>query len=168
MSKRAFTEETYASRTQASNPAHASIPEDVALQLQSLGSRVRKHVTEGYATHRHLSAPPSPTQTSVRTRIFTSANDILRDVYASALPRPSISPRKRPREDDSDHESEDTKMDECNDETAITVNKPVKPKPRRPLMQTQSLPSDIFVGAAETPEDDWSVNNAAFEPVSCL
>ncbi|KAJ7700078.1 hypothetical protein B0H17DRAFT_1048476 [Mycena rosella] len=193
--KRAFTDERHAS-AQASNPPHASTPADLALQLQGVGSRVRKSVMEGY---RFTSAPPSPTKPLPRTEIFTSANEILRDVYASAPPRPPISPRKRVREDDdSDQESgnsmavdpdaergEDTESD---GETVIILDargtRPVKPRPRRALMQTQSLPNGIFGlpgkpvsgHSIEAPvseqrdESDWSMSASnthppAFEPM---
>ncbi|KAJ7498937.1 hypothetical protein FB451DRAFT_1203538 [Mycena latifolia] len=198
--KRAFTNETHA-RAQASNPTHASTPADLALQLQSVGSRVRKNVMEGYTTHRFASAPPSPTKPPPRPGIFNSANEILRDVYASAPARPPISPRKRAREDDSNHEfggsmavdtdpqrGEDTESD---GETVIIVDargtRPVKPRPRRALMQTQSLPSGMFGRSAGPPvsdhsmdapvpeervESDWSINGSntssqppVFEPM---
>ncbi|KAJ6599079.1 hypothetical protein DFH09DRAFT_1356209, partial [Mycena vulgaris] len=198
--KRVFTDETHASRAQASNATHPSTPADLALQLQSVGSRVRKTVMEGYSTHRFASGPPSPTKPPPQAEIFTSANEILRDVYGSAPSHSPISPRKRAREDDSDHEfgnrmavdtdaerAEDTESD---GETVIILDargtRPVKPRPRRALMQTQSLPNRMFGlrggpgplqstdgPVLETPvESDWSVGGSnissqppAFEPM---
>jgi hypothetical protein len=142
---------------------------------------------EGYSTQRFASAPSSPTKPPQRAGIFNSANDILRDVYASAPPRPPISPRKRAREADSDHEldsmgieaerGEDTESD---GETVIildaTATRPVKPRPRRGLTQTQSLPNAMF-GLPGRPqeqrtESDWSTAASttssqppAFEPM---
>ncbi|KAJ7771347.1 hypothetical protein DFH07DRAFT_953521 [Mycena maculata] len=155
--KRPLTDDTHAGRVQASNATHASTPAELALQLQSVGARVRKSVMEGN-THRFTSAPPSPTKAPSRADIFNSANDILRDVYGSAQSRPPISPRKRAREDDTDHEfggsmaveigaerGEDTESD---GDAVIILDgrgpRPVKPRPRRAMMQTQSLPSGMF------------------------
>ncbi|KAJ6539335.1 hypothetical protein B0H19DRAFT_1178493 [Mycena capillaripes] len=181
-----LTDERHASRAQASDAIHPSTPADLALQLRSVGSRVRKTVMEGYSTQR--STPTSPTKSPPRAAIFTSANDILRDVFASAPHHPPISPKKRAREDDSDHESGDKMVVDCeaergddnesDGETVIILDsrgaRPVKPRPRRPLMQTQSLPSDVFglsrgplsgqniVSASEpSPETDWSVDGSS-------
>ncbi|KAJ6613461.1 hypothetical protein B0H10DRAFT_232302 [Mycena sp. CBHHK59/15] len=174
-------------------------PADLALQLQSVGARVRKNVMEGYSTHRYGSAPSSPTKPIQRAEIFSSANDILRDVYSSASALPPISPRKRAREDDADHEFVDSMAvdaevegTESDGETVIILDprgsRPVKPKPRsrRALMQTQSLPSGLFgppqglLSAQDTGltvleptlEHDWSMNGSstlpqppAFEPM---
>ncbi|KAJ7180071.1 hypothetical protein C8R43DRAFT_1117418 [Mycena crocata] len=188
--KRPFTDETHASR--ASNATHASTPAELALQLQSVGSRVRKNVMEGYLTQR--SAPPSPTKSQQpAASIFTSANDVLRDVYAFAPPQPPISPRKRARENDSDHAGDSMAVDteaekgedtESDGETVIILDasttRPVKPRPRRALMQTQSLPTDVFgpvqgpLSERKTvgpPEPDWiiqsnsSSQSPGFEPM---
>ncbi|KAJ6485009.1 hypothetical protein C8R47DRAFT_543190 [Mycena vitilis] len=158
-----FADET---RAQASNATHASTPADLALQLRSVGSRVRKTVTEGYLHTQLRSAPSSPTKSA----IFTSANDILRDVYASAPANPPISPKKRlraEREEDSDHDSGDSMVvdrtrgddTESDGETVIILDsrgaRPVKPRPRRPLMH-QGLNSDVF-GLSEGPLFDQNV-----------
>ncbi|KAJ7781251.1 hypothetical protein B0H16DRAFT_612688 [Mycena metata] len=135
---------------------HAATPADLALQLRSVGSRIRKTVTEGYNTQR--SAPSSPAKPPPHATIFTSANDVLHDIFGSAPAHPPVSPKKRAREDDSDHESADSmavdsKAGRGNDtesdgETVIILDskgaRPVKPRPRRPLMQSQSLPTDVF------------------------
>ncbi|KAJ7507796.1 hypothetical protein B0H11DRAFT_2218618 [Mycena galericulata] len=191
--KRPFTDETHAVRVQ-SDATHASTPADLALQLQSLGARVRKNVSEGYNTNRFTSAPPSSTKSPTQTDIFSSANDILRDVYGSAQLRPPVSPRKRAREDDSDHElggsiavdtgAERTEETESDGETVIILDattRPVKPRPKRALMQTQSLPNGMFghprrrdMGAVPEQgfESDWSMTAPsvssqppAFEPM---
>ncbi|KAJ7129692.1 hypothetical protein C8R44DRAFT_777412 [Mycena epipterygia] len=196
--KRPFTEGAHAS-AQASDTTHASTPADLALQLRSVGSRVRKNVMEGYTTHRFASAPPSPTKPPPpQAGIFTPANDILRDVYASSsAPRAPISPRKRAREDESDqfgsgdnmHMPVGTEEDtESDGETVIILDaralRPVKPRPRRALMQTQSLPNGMFGHprgpvsdqdmapvSEHGPEADWSMNGSntldppAFEPM---
>ncbi|KAJ7179145.1 hypothetical protein C8R46DRAFT_626685 [Mycena filopes] len=178
---------------------HASTPPDLALQLRSVGSRVRKTVMEGYSTQR--SAPSSPTKAPPRADIFTSAIDTLHDVFGSAPTHPPISPRKRAREHDSDDYESGDKMAvdseagggdaESDGETVIILDsrgaRPVKPRPRRPLMQTQSLPTDVFGRSrrplsgdamapctvpAQNPEADWGANHSgtssqppAFEPM---
>ncbi|KAJ7095371.1 hypothetical protein B0H15DRAFT_829277 [Mycena belliarum] len=181
--KRPFTDETHATQVQASISAHPSTPADLALQLQSVGSRVRKNVMEGYTTHRFASAPPSPSKQSA---IFSSANEILHDIYASAPAHPPISPRKRPRDDDSDRgfanmpidadveRGEDTESD---GDTVIILDarvaRPVKPRPRRGLIQTRSLPNGVFgvpggpvsgQGLEDMAESDWSINGSGSQP----
>ncbi|KAJ7047384.1 hypothetical protein C8F04DRAFT_1058622 [Mycena alexandri] len=189
-----------AKRPYASAPdvtPHAATPADLALQLRNVGSRVRKTVTEGYNTQR--SAPSSPTKPPPHAAIFTSANDVLHEIFGSAPVHPPISPKKRAREDDSDHESGDNMaVDseagrgndiESDGETVIILDprgaRPVKPRPRRPLMQSQSLPIGVFglsrgplsgdnIAASmpeQIPEADWSANHSrtssqpAFEPM---
>ncbi|KAJ7068263.1 hypothetical protein C8F01DRAFT_1117533 [Mycena amicta] len=153
MSKRALTESAHQARVQTS--IHPSTPTDLALKLQNIGSRVRKNVTEGYATQRHTSTPPSPTKPpSAQSGIFTPAIDILRDVFASAPTQPPApsSPRKRQHQEDQDaSDSEDRSM-----AVDSVIERPIKPKPRR-LMQTRSLPSNLFGSAETIAEDDWSV-----------
>ncbi|KAF8195906.1 hypothetical protein K438DRAFT_1826718 [Mycena galopus ATCC 62051] len=168
---------------QPCDATHPSTPADLALQLRSVGARVRKNVMEGYTR----SAPSSPTKSPPRAAIFTSANDILRDVYGSTRSTPfPPSPKKRAREDDSDHESGDNMpVDseaergddiESDGETVIILDsrgaRPVKPRPRRPLMQTQSLPAvfglsrgplfdqNIGSGSQQNPEADWSLDSS--------
>ncbi|KAK7061712.1 hypothetical protein R3P38DRAFT_671030 [Favolaschia claudopus] len=168
--------ETEASRVQTTIPGLASTPEDLALQLRSVGSRIRKTVTEGY------SVPSSPSKSQARTTIFTSANDILRDVYGSASPAPlPPSPKKRPREEDTDQDNEESMaVDKVESEGEMEIiletrdksSRPVKPKPKRSLLQTRSLPA-VFGSQRGLPsqqEPDWSLDNStpslrSFEPM---
>ncbi|KAF7332200.1 hypothetical protein MKEN_00101000 [Mycena kentingensis (nom. inval.)] len=143
--KRVLTDDARAANVY--NP-HPSTPADLTLALQNVGSRVRKHVNQGYATQRRSSAPPSPTRSS--PAIFTPAFDTLRTVMASA---PPAAPRrlKRPFDDD------DTVSDTEDRDMAVDVGpRPIKPKPRR-LQQTQSLPANLFGLPDHSAEDDWSV-----------
>ncbi|KAF7352798.1 hypothetical protein MVEN_01246600 [Mycena venus] len=169
---------------QPCDATHPSTSAELAMQLRSVASRVRKSVMEGYNTQ---SAPSSPTKSS-RAAIFTSANDILRDVYGSTESTPSRpSPRKRAREEDSDHEfgdsmAVDTEAERGDDiesdgETVIILDsrgaRPVKPRPRRPLMQTQSLPAvfgpsrgplsdqNFGSGSEQNSEADWSLKSSS-------
>ncbi|KAJ7368293.1 hypothetical protein DFH08DRAFT_21497 [Mycena albidolilacea] len=173
--------ETHAN--QSCNATHSSTPPDLALQLRSVGSRVRKSVMEGYSTH---SAPSSPTKSpGPRAAIFVPSNEILREVFGP-MSSPFRSPKKRAREEDSDHESansmavdpETERGDdiESDGEAVIILNsrgaRPVKPRPRRPLMQTQSLPAvfghsqgpladqNISSAFEQSPEADWSLDNS--------
>ncbi|KAJ7276384.1 hypothetical protein B0H12DRAFT_1085077 [Mycena haematopus] len=161
-------DETHASR-QPCDATYPSTPVDLALQLRSVGSRVRKNVTEGYNTQ---SAPSSPIKSAPRAAIFTSSNDILRDVFGSPQSIPFCpSPKKRAREEDSDHESEDNMAMESEAERGDGIESDGE-TPRRPLMQTQSLPavfglsrgplSDQNIGSApqQGPEADWSLDGS--------
>ncbi|KAJ7283664.1 hypothetical protein C8J57DRAFT_1293213 [Mycena rebaudengoi] len=162
--KRLFTAEAHASNIIASNATHASTPADLALQLRSVGSRARKSATS--------------------VGIFTSAHDVLRDVYSSAPAVPPISPRKRPREDDSDQDYVDTMADGGTVIILDRGSRPVKPKPRtrRALLQTQSLPAGLLglrrglplndpigsTAAEESPDSDWTIqspNASSWAPV---
>ncbi|KAJ6515906.1 hypothetical protein C8R45DRAFT_222853 [Mycena sanguinolenta] len=173
-------DETHASE-QPCNATHPSTPADLALRLRSIGARTRKSVMEGYSTQ---SAPSSPVKSPPRAAIFTSAKDTLRDVYGSSQSisyRPS--PKKRAREEESDHDSGDEmavdfeaeRGIESEGETEIILEfrhpRPIKPRPRKPLTQTQSLPAvfgpsrgsltDQNLGSAsQSPEDDWSLDNS--------
>ncbi|KAJ7638800.1 hypothetical protein FB45DRAFT_412599 [Roridomyces roridus] len=178
--KRPITDETR-STAQASDASHASTPADLVAQLRNVGSRVRKNVSEGYNTHRGdraTSVPPSPTKPP-QADIFTSANDVLRRVYGSPnQPRPPISPNKRRRQDDSDHESGDTNSADRKDDTEsdgetdiVFENRPVRPRPRRRLMQTQSLPTNLFGDPSKSAshdmdaeESDWSIAASSSQP----
>ncbi|KAF7288230.1 C2H2-type domain-containing protein [Mycena chlorophos] len=134
-------------------PSNPYVPAELSLQLQNIGRRVRMSVSQGYATQRRSSSvPPSPTHS---TAIFTSNADVLRDVFGSAAPTQPApeSPRKRQRESEEISDSEDTSMPVDN---LGELPRPIKPKPRR-LMQTQSLPSNLFGPQSIAEEDDWSI-----------
>lgn len=158
-------------------------------------------MTEGYATSRFqasaASSLPAKARTSSGTALFRSANDTLREVYSNAPYQSpcSSSAKKRAhpesRSDDELHAKpdSDTEMNIEPTDSFIpsrTDGRVVRPlrKTRRALMQTQSLPTDVFRfsggSVTETPdlvplnpltaigerdtEDDWSTNN--FHPAS--
>ncbi|KAH8118682.1 hypothetical protein DFH11DRAFT_693389 [Phellopilus nigrolimitatus] len=114
--KRALTEEAHNSSNASRSPYNGIISDDLTARLQNIGSRVRKRVTEGYATQRldpFASVPPTPNSSPLKpstehrtyktSPIFRSANDTLLDVFspparaAASPPTPVPSPRKRGR-----------------------------------------------------------------------
>jgi hypothetical protein len=108
-------------------------------------------VTEGYATNRFVpgspaSAAPSPTSTS--TSPFQSANETIRQVYATLSPgtTPPRSNKKRTRQqsepedktlEDSD---DDVDMADENDELPrdFSQDRSIKDRPMRPLRKPSS------------------------------
>ncbi|KAF8592137.1 hypothetical protein K439DRAFT_387456 [Ramaria rubella] len=115
--KKPFTNERKNAIDASNMHRDANIPEDLSIALQSLGSRVRKSVTEGYNTQRVTSftvpltpysspAKPPATQT-IPIPIFRSANEALNVVFTPEnLCTPlTPSPRKR-RRADAEHDAE--------------------------------------------------------------
>ncbi|KAI0723199.1 hypothetical protein C8Q76DRAFT_722031 [Earliella scabrosa] len=113
------------------------VDEDTLARLRSVGTRVRKSVTEGF--QRTVSVPADPLSASKRlpftqTPSFISANDAMRDIFAknkkgsSSVPS---SPQQRPKragpEDDSDVELEpldndvDLELDLSEDEASAST-----------------------------------------------
>ncbi|KAI5830984.1 hypothetical protein K523DRAFT_371750 [Schizophyllum commune Tattone D] len=89
--KRPLTD-THHSASAASNvPPPTGATEDLATALRNIGSRVRKHVTEGYRS------APSPNASPTKANIFRTANDALQDALHSSSKTGEISPRKRGR-----------------------------------------------------------------------
>ncbi|KAI5893280.1 uncharacterized protein SCHCODRAFT_02621342 [Schizophyllum commune H4-8] len=89
--KRPLTD-THHSASVASNvPPPTGATEDLAAALRNIGSRVRKHVTEGYRS------APSPNASPTKANIFRTANDALQDALHSLSKAGEISPRKRGR-----------------------------------------------------------------------
>ncbi|TFK43544.1 hypothetical protein BDQ12DRAFT_675149 [Crucibulum laeve] len=162
--KRLLTEEARTSSFTASQPTSTS--DDLTARLRSLGSRVRKNVTEGYATPPSVHAFSKSKSTGY---IFRSANDTLRDVYSTkGVSDMPISAKKRSRSastsdhgnENSAHASEDDEelamqLDSRNpDASKVSLflqeqrgaQRPLKPlrRPRKAIMATQSLPSEAF------------------------
>ncbi|KAF8076372.1 hypothetical protein FPV67DRAFT_1664653 [Lyophyllum atratum] len=185
--KRVLTEEARESLTDH-NLCPSSTPDDLAARLRSVGSRVRKNVTEGYA-----STPPSFMKSKSTGTIFRSAHDTLREVYDPLAPNCAsvASHKKRGRSQgdqgyDSDggvDEDRDTEMGSVNQESdeegvsiivgpdAKSLGRPMKAlrKPRRAMLATRSLPSTSFAFGADkldhnlsmnrVEEEDWSAGN---------
>ncbi|KAF7433426.1 hypothetical protein PC9H_005378 [Pleurotus ostreatus] len=204
MNKRVLTDETYQSNVESSNQCPASTPADLAAALRSVGARARKSVTEGYPTSRFqasaASSLPAKARTSSGTALFRSANDTLREVYSNAHYQSpcSSSSKKRARPDAGQSHSDDERHAKSDSDTEMNIEptdsfipsrtdgRVVRPlrKTRRALMQTQSLPTDVFRfsggSVTETPdlvplnplteigekdtEEDWSTDN--FHPAS--
>ncbi|KZT36702.1 hypothetical protein SISSUDRAFT_1130187 [Sistotremastrum suecicum HHB10207 ss-3] len=98
-SKRVLTESL--SHGFSASPTRSDLTPDLFAALRGVGSRVRKNVTEGYA-----SVTPTPYSSPVKgsttaSPIFRSARDINNDIFGSSdIPRtPSSSPKKRGREE---------------------------------------------------------------------
>ncbi|KAN0126783.1 hypothetical protein V8E52_000423 [Russula decolorans] len=165
--------------TQAS--ASNLISPDLNASLQNIGSRIRRSVSEGYATHRF-----SPTsiqaggQASINDDpIFRSSNDTLRAVYSQPSTSALVpSDRKRGRMeatiDERDEQSEDgsAAVQSASVITAsdLAYSRPIKPLRRTPRRfgQTKSLPAAVFAssGGVDKPsldeevweEEDWSAS----------
>ncbi|KAF8524626.1 hypothetical protein BU17DRAFT_63184 [Hysterangium stoloniferum] len=126
-SKKVFTDDMKSSIDTSNAPRDTLIPEDLNLALQNLGSRVRKSVTEGYATPQNPSTPfSSPAKPSTAnntlTPIFSSARDTLNSVYSPGGPQLPLtpSPRKRSR-DLTDWDSYDDNVTLESEEDEIVV-----------------------------------------------
>ncbi|KAK0206537.1 hypothetical protein DFS33DRAFT_1315322 [Desarmillaria ectypa] len=179
--KRVLTDDKYvSSKLTDSNVSEMSNP-DLAARLRSVGSRVRKHVTEGYVTNQrmHVCGPTAPAKSlSTSHLMFCSANDTLRAIvppFPAASPAASPNKRRLEDSDDEDHtdhvqETQITTLKMDADAMNIDVSeRPVRPlkKSGRALMKTQSLPSCLLqpsYGSVSTEteannevnEDDWS------------
>ncbi|KAK0468340.1 uncharacterized protein EV420DRAFT_459525 [Desarmillaria tabescens] len=193
--KRVLTDDKYASSKLPDSNISEMLNPDLAARLRSVGSRVRKHVTEGYVTNQrmHVCGPTAPAKSlSTGHLTFSSANDTLRAIFPSfPAASPAASPNKR-RLEDSDDEDHDTDHGQETqiatlkmDADAMNVDdseRPVKPlkKSGRALMQTRSLPSCVLQlsqGSVSTEteannevnEDDWSSSamfSGSFEPMA--
>ncbi|KAF8631952.1 hypothetical protein AX15_002113 [Amanita polypyramis BW_CC] len=143
----------------AVNAANASpgIPDDLTARLRSLGSRIRKQVTEGYATS--PSPHPSPSKSPL---IFQSAKDTLRDVFHSQPSTPSSSPRKRtrPNTDQNGNSDLDSDVDMMDDELPSLTSKPSSQRPIKPL-RTSKRVNLISNTAVPSPNADSEVEHAA-------
>ncbi|KAG6900976.1 hypothetical protein C0993_004414 [Termitomyces sp. T159_Od127] len=192
--KRVQTDELHDSLAASSAPKHSMLDDDIATRLRSIGSRVRKNVTEGY-----ISAPPSFLKSNSTGTIFQSARDSLRVAQSLQPPVAHVSTNKRsqpPGESgyDSDgaiDEGRDAEMDSVNSEGGRPTNevssRPMKAlrKPRKAMLQTRSLPShsfalggpklanDVIMNKVEE-EEDWSIgdfaqgSNPTFSKPECL
>ncbi|TFY72953.1 hypothetical protein EVG20_g24 [Dentipellis fragilis] len=134
---------------------------DLTAQLQNVGLRVRKSVTEGYATHRFTSAPSTSSRSFKRSAttphlftdkspIFRSASDTLHAVYTENTRRPPPpSKLKRDRDlasidDEADEEGEldaekekavEHHLDSAQGTNAMTGGTP-SARPMKPLRRT--------------------------------
>ncbi|KAI0254746.1 hypothetical protein BJV78DRAFT_1279852 [Lactifluus subvellereus] len=180
-SKRQLTQDTRTAsdasfRTSASDLVSA----DLNARLQNIGSRIRRSVSEGYATHR-FSPTSMQTQTArstsindLPTPIFRSSNDTLHAVY-SQFPSSTLAPsdRKRSRMESSVDECEeypdgvgqvnmgcDTVMQSTSSIAAndLALSRPVKPLRRTPRTfgMTKSLPATVFGSSG------WEEDQATF------
>ncbi|KAF8897521.1 hypothetical protein BD779DRAFT_1667491 [Infundibulicybe gibba] len=146
---------------------------DILLQLQNVGPRVRKSVTEGYAF-----LPPSqhrsPAMRSVSMgTIFRSANDTLHEVFFTSTPptTSAASVRKRSHEDPEHSESEGTTTDHEDPKDQLTQLS-LSAKGTCPTVSSDSLmkPTNEIKPtiAGEKSEEDWSIpgsrTSSTFEP----
>jgi len=168
MAKRLLTQDAHtASNSSFQSSASDIISEDLNARLQNVGSRIRRSVSAGYATHKF--SLPSPTQGAASNPldeppIFRSSYDTLHAVYsqfpASAL---ALSDKKRTRAESSVDEPEERSGDgnqEQGDKGGDTVmqsasvigandlalSRSIKPLRRthRTFGQTKSLPATVF------------------------
>ncbi|KAG6850040.1 hypothetical protein H0H93_002049 [Arthromyces matolae] len=195
--KRVLTDELRESLS-ASNvvPSQSTHDDDLAAQLRSIGARVRKNVTEGYRS------PPSSFSRSQSTgSIFQSAQDSLAQAKQSCASTNSMPASRNKRshplgESDRGCESdgaadEDNVLDMDIVDTAspgtpsiysADSTRPIKPLRRKGMLQTRSLPSNIFaLGESHRindpgmntvkEEDDWSIGDFSpqgFESVESI
>ncbi|KAN0132631.1 hypothetical protein V8E53_009647 [Lactarius tabidus] len=168
MSKRLLTQDAHtASNLSFQSSASELIPEDLNARLQNVGSRIRRSVSAGYATHKFSS--PSPAQAAAsgpinEPPIFRSSYDTLHAVYsqfsASTL-APSDKKRTRaessvdePGEGSGDgNQEQDDKGDDTVMQSAsvigandLALSRPIKPLRRthRTFGHTKSLPATVF------------------------
>jgi hypothetical protein len=129
VAKRVFTDSVREGNMAADERELHGIPEDLDRQLRNVGARIRRSVTEGYATQRSqlLSDPASYARES-RSRddstLFRTSNDVLLSVYSDRREMPRYADtnihdaearfarrpnffdaRKRPRETDAESTS---------------------------------------------------------------
>ncbi|KAF8505827.1 hypothetical protein F5888DRAFT_1630583 [Russula emetica] len=188
-SKRRLTHHPHTDTQASTSQLSHSISPDLNARLQNIGSRIRRSVSEGYATHRF-----SPTsiqaegQASINDApIFRSSNDTLHAVYSqfstSALvPSDKKRGRMEPTVDERDEQSEDGSA-AVQSASVITANdlacsRPIKPLRRSPRTfgQTKSLPATVFAssGGGDQPsvdagiweEEDWSASAFSGETVN--
>ncbi|KAI0005070.1 hypothetical protein BJV74DRAFT_322710 [Russula compacta] len=182
LSKRRLTHDPRA--PQVPSPPDLVSP-DLNLRLQNIGSRIRRSVSEGYATHRfsHTSIQTERQGLINDAAIFRSANDTLHAVY-SQFTSPNLAPsdRKRVRSestiDERDEHPEGSTDDDAGmqSNSVITANdlacsRPIKSLRRTPRTfgQTKSLPAVVFGSSGGEQdqtcpdadlqeEEDWSAS----------
>ncbi|KZT74294.1 hypothetical protein DAEQUDRAFT_807447 [Daedalea quercina L-15889] len=186
--KRALTEEQ---RVNEPPLANNGVDAELAARLRNMASRVRKSVTEGYAP----SAPGAPNIPRITSKLpftrsasFQSANDALREVYAShsgGFPSSSDAKRKLGMEEAEGDVMEDDDIDLEDETTDLRIPltsqfsannsmRPIKslPHARRGGIRSISDSTVVYGGrsdsalvAAETTieEEDWS--QGSFAPV---
>ncbi|KAH9844207.1 uncharacterized protein C8Q71DRAFT_34921 [Rhodofomes roseus] len=186
-SKRVLTEEQ-----RASEPATASngIDAELAARLRNTASRVRKSVTEGYAPYA-LGAYNGPRIASklpfTRSASFQSANDALREAYASHTHNASSNVKRKLTAAEADEDMlEDDDIDLEGEATDLRIpltsrtpmnhsTRPTKPLPgaRRGGMRSLSEGTLPLGGRTNTAliapgmtidEEDWS--QGSFAPLS--
>ncbi|KAI0268200.1 hypothetical protein BC834DRAFT_968409 [Gloeopeniophorella convolvens] len=183
-SKRTLTQDARtASGASFQTSANDLVSADLTARLQNVGSRIRRSVSEGYATHR-FSPASMQGQTARSTSIngppiFRSSNDTLHAVYSQFPPPSRSSANKRGRvepvdEDDEypdgiqtgvDDKGDDAQMQSTSVITAsdLASSRPIKPLRRTPRTfgQTKSLPAAVF--AATAGSADLHVPGADFQ-----
>jgi len=167
---------THRPDTDTQPPASHLISPDLNASLQNIGSRIRRSVSEGYATHRFspASIQAAGGQASINDApIFRSSHDTLHAVYSQFSSSSTLVPsdRKRGRMELAIEESEDGGAG-VQTASVITANdlacsRPIKPLRRTPRRfgQTKSLPATVFAssgGGDDNPppseEEDWSTS----------
>ncbi|KAI0053630.1 hypothetical protein FA95DRAFT_1674160 [Auriscalpium vulgare] len=171
--KRIVTESERAmSNVSFTTSASDLISPDLSARLQNVGSRVRRSVSQGYATDRFTSALTS-SRTMTRTistplssldeaPLFQSSNDTLHAVYSQMPPSSSREGKRRRAHATMDEEvdgeyadvdkrEDDEHFDGATPSTALADGpiaplRPMKPLRRTPRTfgQTQSLPAAVF------------------------
>ncbi|KAF9462634.1 hypothetical protein BDZ94DRAFT_714790 [Collybia nuda] len=158
----------------------SSTPSDVAASLRSIGSRVRKSVTEGYIT-------PNSSYTKAYSTgaVFRSANDTLRDIFPSSPVAPTPPSKLKRTYTQSEGYDSDGGVDDGDQEMHLTIpnfvqtstdtkafNRSIKAlrKPKRTMLTTRSLPGGLLgfgknLGTSVTggslnglEEEDWSTS----------
>ncbi|KAH9951673.1 hypothetical protein B0H21DRAFT_717003 [Amylocystis lapponica] len=182
--KRPLTEEKHSAQNSTALPHPAGLDPELAARLRSVGSKVRKRILY-YHPFSLNSAPLKAKLPFTKSLSFVSANDALRDAYASCSdPFSPPTPREKRKHavpDDAAEESlSDGDVDMGSDSGSpdvgvIDVEASASARPMIPLRSarqraTRSLPAGVFrfsdgttapsnsqaSALAQTEEEDWS------------
>ncbi|KIY73630.1 hypothetical protein CYLTODRAFT_189581 [Cylindrobasidium torrendii FP15055 ss-10] len=150
---------------------------DVAARLKSVGARVRKNVTEGYATNRYSRTHGPGARTQSTGDLFTSSSDVLADVYSNSNLKSASTPSHKHRIDDSLEDIPESPNTRAFDDLHLD-DRPIKPLKRSTFSKTQSLPAAFGPSAAAVAvpskkstaiaevredEEDWSLQSGSFQ-----
>ncbi|KAJ8595958.1 hypothetical protein M405DRAFT_929110 [Rhizopogon salebrosus TDB-379] len=152
--KRLLTEDERTSRITPVIYGDDATPSDVIANIRNAAMRARKNVLEGYRTQPSAqstpnSSPAKHTPTArLDERIYPSANDTLREVFAPATSgtyTPTSSPTKRRRSNADPEASSDVASDSESLIDCMDVERPMKPlRPSgRNLMAARALPRGL-------------------------
>jgi len=181
LSKRRLTQDARtASDASFQSSASELISPDLNARLQNIGSRIRRSVSDGYATHRFspASVQSADKQDPINdVAIFRSSNDTLHAVYSqfpSSIRAPSDRKRVRmestvdERDEHFDrattvHDSNGTQNTSVITTSDLACSRPIKPLRRTPrgFGQTKSLPASVFASSSSGGENQIPLDGSS-------